>query len=49
MTIGGIRIGTAPGEDRSAINNEITSANQPTMNGGQNTEDEKGFWQWSPC
>jgi len=49
MTKGGIRVSTTPGEDGSAIDNEITGTNQPATDGGQNTEDEEGFGQWSSC
>ena len=49
MTEGGIRIGAAPSEDRSTIDNQIAGANQPTTDGGQDAEDKERFRQRGSC
>jgi hypothetical protein len=45
MTKGGIRVSATPGEDRSAIDNQVTSANEPSTDGSQDTEHKKRFSQ----
>ena len=41
MTDGGIRVGTSPGQDRGAIDDEIARPDQPPPHGRQHTEDEE--------
>ena len=41
MTDGGIGVGASPGQNRSAIDDEVAYPDQPTPDGGQHTEDEE--------
>jgi len=42
---GCIRVGAAPGKDRSTIDDEITSTNKPTTQSGEDGENKQSFWQ----
>ena len=46
MAIGSIGVGATPGEDGSAIDNQVAGPNQPTTDGREDTEDKEGLWQW---
>jgi hypothetical protein len=49
MAQGRIRVGPPPSQDRSTIDNQVASANEPTADGGQDAEDEESFRQGGPC
>ena len=49
MTKSGIRVSTAPGENGNTIDNEITSAYEPTAQSGENGENKKRFRSWCSC
>ena len=49
MTSGGIGISSAPSQDGSAINDEITSSDQTAAHGTPDTEHEEGLKGWGTC
>ncbi len=48
MAKGSIGIGAAPGKDGSAIDDEIASADEPSMQGQQHGQHEETFKERSP-
>src|SRR5947209_3750342 len=49
MTSGGIGISSAPSQDRSAINDEITSSDQTAAHGTPDREHKEGLKGWGTC
>src|SRR5437763_13208159 len=46
MTKGCIRVGSAPGEDGDAINDQIAGANEPTTQSSQHAEHKESLREW---
>jgi hypothetical protein len=49
MPISCIRVTASPGQDRSTINDEITSPDESAADGLQNDEHKKGLMQRCTC
>jgi len=45
VPIGGIRITTSPGQDRSTINDEVTGSHQSGSKSQQDRQDKESFMQ----